>query len=134
MDAKIVWRRGGLRTASAHWNSEEGWTGFLDGNRFVEEPNSFSIVSKKLFSDGYCAYVSFSDPILETAFCTDHESTVQAIANAHKFGTMTKITWFKINMTDQWMWISVPNRFTAREIEIISQCVEHTERIVNQHD
>ena len=64
----ITWRPGGLRAASdgPEWIPAEGRTGYLNGNRVVEEPNPFGRLIRSLFKKKLVLQVDEEETLLET--------------------------------------------------------------------
>lgn len=64
----ITWRPGGLRAASDRdgWIPAEGRTGFLNGNRVVEEPNPFGRLIRSLFKKNLSLQIDEEPNILNT--------------------------------------------------------------------
>ena len=64
----ITWRPGGLRAASDGdgWIPAEGRTGFLNGNRVIEEPNPFGRLIRSLFSKNLSLQIDEEPNMLNT--------------------------------------------------------------------
>lgn len=112
---RIVWRVGGLRSASvgSAWKPEEGWTGFVDGRRWIEEPNRFSILGRKLFALECQAHVDGEDHP-----CVDYESMMDAIIHAGETRPKVFVTWFLGSMPVAWALIDPHVRITPREVSV----------------
>lgn len=59
---RVVWRKGGIRRTTGHWNPEIGKTGFFPIgphvlHRRIEEPNPVSLVLRDLLSQKCIAFV-----------------------------------------------------------------------------
>lgn len=61
---RITWRPGGLRRSTDwenKWRPENGWTGFVQNIRTVEEPNLLTSVIKAYLSIGYECWINGFD-------------------------------------------------------------------------
>ena len=139
MERNITWRIGGLRSSSAFrdWNSNEGQTGFVNGNRWIEEPNPLSLLSKDLFSQGYLASVSIYPVGLHISCCLDHSdhlSLMECVYVHSQWDDNILITWFKKGSLDNWIIIAPKTRMTAREIVIIDRYTPKSKGIQHAED
>ena len=112
---RITWRVGGLRAASvgSAWNPAEGWTGFVDGRRWIEEPNRFSVLGRKLFALNCQAYVDGEDHP-----CLSYESMMDAIICAGDTRPKVFITWFLKSDPVAWALINPHKRIAQRELSV----------------
>lgn len=107
----IIWRTGGLRSASTGlaWKERDGWTGFIDGNRRIEEPNPFSLFSKQLLSEGYI-------PSINDEYFADHYALMEGIVRHSATNQEIKVVWFKSGELDVWVFFDIRGkRLTPRE-------------------
>lgn len=107
----ITWRIGGLRSASTGdvWKLEDGWTGFIDGTRRIEEPNPFSIFSKGLFEQAYTSKIN-------TEYFLDHCALMDGIVRHSIRDGEICVTWFKSSEMDVCVHLDIKGRrLTPRE-------------------
>jgi len=124
MERKITWRIGGLRSASSSflWKPEEGMTGFVNGRRWIEEPNPLSVLSRNLFARGYSASVSIYPVGPHKSCCFDHSDHLSLMECVHihsQWDDNILVTWFKEDSPDNWIIIEPKTRMTAREIMVL---------------
>jgi len=107
----IVWRKGGLRSAStgSAWVEQDGLTGFIDGTRRIEEPNPVSLFSKKLHDAGYTSSI-------DNEFFADHYALMDGIVRHSATNKEVKVLWFKSGEEDVWAVFEIAGkRLTPRE-------------------
>lgn len=107
----ITWRIGGSRSASidSAWKDQAGCTGFIDGNRRIEEPNPFSLFSKQLFEEGYTASIG-------SEYFADHYALMGGIVHHSASDGEIKVLWFKSGELDVWACFDIRGkRLTPRE-------------------
>ena len=115
--SRVTWRIGGARrSGDLQWNSAMGWTGFINGRRSIEEPNPLSVVSRKLFDDGYVCSVDMED-----SYFTDHVSMIDAVLRAAIHLKVVHVRWFKggVETQDFWCLLRPVGRMTPYDTWII---------------
>lgn len=112
---RITWRVGGSRSSSSFssWKPEEGLTGFINGRRWIEEPNRFSVFGRKLFDLNCKSYVDGEDHP-----CVDYESMMDGIIRAGETRTKVFVTWFLDSMPVAWALIDPHVRITPKEVSV----------------